>query len=323
MQSPDQQKPRLFDPVALRWRRDRAMRLGYAGGADFLMRRGAEAVGERLGDVRRRFARVVLAGTGAGAARAALPPEVAVRGAGLVMTDPSPAMLAAAGAALPEARALAWRGETLPFAAGEADLALSHGLLHALDDPVGHLVQLRHTLVPDGLMIAALAGGETLSALRIALAEAEAAETGGLSPRIAPMGELRDLGALLQRAGLAMPVADSERVTVSYASPIALMQDLRAMGEANALAGRLRRPTRRAVLLRAAALYAERMGEAGGRVRAEFDLVFLTGWSPAPSQPRPLRPGSATARLADALGTEERAAGEKAPLPPSLPPPNK
>ncbi|MEO1470859.1 MAG: methyltransferase domain-containing protein, partial [Pseudomonadota bacterium] len=261
----------------------------------------------------RRFERAVLAGTGAGAGALALAPPLAPAGAGLAMTDPSAAMLAAAKGALPAAEALDWTGETLPFRRGEADLALSLGVMHWLEDPVGHLVQLHLALAPDGLAIAVFAGGATLAALRVALADAEVAVTGGLSPRVAPMAELRAAGALLQRAGFAMPVADSERIEVTYADAWALMRDLRAMGETGALAERLRRPTRRAVLERAAALYAAREGLADGRVRAEFELVFLTGWAPGPDQPQPLRPGSARTRLAEALGVEERAAGEKAP----------
>jgi hypothetical protein len=161
-------------------------------------------------------------------------------------------------------------------------------------------------------MIAALFGGETLAELRAALAEAEIEVLGGLSPRVAPMGEIRDLGGLLQRAGFAMPVADSRRIDVSYASPLALMQDLRAMGEANVMRDRLRRPMRRDMLARACALYADRFGLTDGRVRARFEVIFLTGWAPAADQPRALRPGSAAVRLADALGAVEKPAGERA-----------
>ena len=163
-----------------------------------------------------------------------------------------------------------------------------------------------------GCSSAALFGGETLAELRAALTEAEVAVTGGLSPRVAPMGELRDLGGLLQRGGLALPVADSRRFDVTYASALHLMRDLRAMGETNVLRARLRVPTRRAVMLRAAEIYAARYPAPGGRVRATFEVVFLTGWAPGPDQPRPLRPGTARARLADALGVPERPAGEKA-----------
>jgi SAM-dependent methyltransferase len=230
------------------------------------------------------------------------------------MTDPSPAMLRAAHARAPGARVLDWQGETLPFEAGRADLAISAGILHAVNDPVGHLVQLNHALAPDGLMIAVFAGGQTLSELRVALAEAEAEVSGGLSPRVAPMGEIRELGALLQRAGFAMPVADTERFTLSYESPLHLMRELRAMGETSILAGRRRGLAAKALMARAAEIYAHHFPapDQPGRVRATVDLVFLTGWSPGPGQPKPLRPGSAKTRLADALGTAEQSAGEKA-----------
>jgi len=177
--------------------------------------------------------------------------------------------------------------------------------LHWAEDAVGQLVQCRRALRPDGLMIAALFGGRTLHELRACLSEAEARVTAGLSPRVVPMGEIRDLGALLHRAGFALPVADSLELTVRYETPLHLMRDLRAMGEQNALAGRLRHPTRRAVIAEAARLYAERFTGGDGRVAASFEIVTLTGWAPDAAQPQPLRPGSATTRLADALGTRE------------------
>ncbi len=202
-------------------------------------------------------------------------------------------------------------GEVLPLVEGGNDL-LVHGLaLHWANDPVGQLVQIRRALKPDGLFLGALFGGETLAELRAALAEAEIETLGGLSPRVAPMGEIRDLGGLLQRAGFALPVADSRRFEVSYASAVDLMRDLRAMGETNVLRDRLRRPMRREMLGRTAAIYAERYPAEGGRVRAHFEVIFLTGWSPAPDQPQPLRPGSAKARLADALGVSEQSTGER------------
>jgi hypothetical protein len=176
---------------------------------------------------------------------------------------------------------------------------------------VGQIAQARRALRPDGLFIGALFAGDTLWELRQALALAETETTGGLSPRVAPMGEIRDLGALLQRAGLALPVADAARLPVSYATMFDLIRDLRAMGETNVMTDRSRAPTRRAVFARAAELYAERFGDGSGRVGATFEIVYLTGWAPAESQQKPLRPGSAVARLADALGTEELRAGER------------
>jgi hypothetical protein len=200
--------------------------------------------------------------------------------------------------------------EILDLEEGAHDLVVHALALHWANDPVGQLVQARRALRPDGLLVAALFGGETLHELRRALAEAEAATTGGLSPRVAPMGEIRDLGGLLLRAGFALPVADSRRFDVSYASPVALMHDLRAMGETNVMRDRLRRPMPRALLAEALARYGAHFGRDDGRVPATFEVIFLTGWAPAPDQPKPLRPGSATARLADALGAVERGAAD-------------
>ena len=201
--------------------------------------------------------------------------------------------------------------EVLPLAPGRFDLAVLGFTLHWANDPVGVLIQMRRALKPDGLLIACGLGGATLAELREALAEAEVETTGGLSPRISPMGEIRAMGALLQRAGLAMPVADADRIETSYADSLALMRELRAMGEANALHARNRAPLRRELLARACAIHAERHPADGGRVSTAFEIVTLTGWAPGPDQPQAKRPGSAVARLADALGTTERPAGDK------------
>lgn len=188
----------------------------------------------------------------------------------------------------------------------EAHDLIIHALcLHWADDPVGQLIQCRRALRPDGLFIAVTFAGQTLHELRAVLGQAEIEVTGGLSPRVLPMGELRDLGALLQRAGLALPVADSARLAVTYRNIYHLMHDLRAMGESNSLASRLRQPTRRAVFEHAAELY-ERSFAVPGGIGASFEMVTLTGWSPDPSQSKPLRPGSASHRLAEALGTIEK-----------------
>ncbi|KAF0116614.1 MAG: hypothetical protein FD150_316 [Rhodobacteraceae bacterium] len=199
--------------------------------------------------------------------------------------------------------------EVLSLAPGSHDLVVHAMALHWANDPLGQLVQCRRALQPDGLMIAVLPGGRSLHELRAALAEAEARVTGGLSPRVLPMGEIRDLGGLMQRAGFALPVADSLAQTVEYQDFRALLSDLRASGETNALAGRLRRFTGRGVLAAAGAVYAENFATTAGRLPATAELVFLTGWAPHESQQQPLRPGSAKARLADALGVPE------APLP--------
>ena len=195
--------------------------------------------------------------------------------------------------------------DTLALSPGAHDLVVHVMGLHWANDPVGQLVQCRHALRPDGLLLVFCLGGQTLHELRSALAEAEAQITGGLSPRVAPMGEIRDLGALLQRAGLALPVADGNKLTVSYANMFHLMHDLRKMGETNAMTQRIRHMTRRQVLTQASSIYAQHFRNAAGRVDATFEMITLTGWAPADSQQQPLRPGSAKSRLADALGAKE------------------
>ena len=195
--------------------------------------------------------------------------------------------------------------DILDLAPGGHDLVIHAIGLHWANDPVGQLVQCRRALAPDGLLIAVAFGGQTLHELRSSLAEAETAETGGLSPRVAPMAELRDLGGLIGRAGLALPVADNITQTASYRDILHLMQDLRAMGETNALLSRHKMTPRRGLFARAAHIYAQIFPAPNGRITATFELVFLTGWAPSADQPKPLRPGSATTRLADALGTTE------------------
>lgn len=191
--------------------------------------------------------------------------------------------------------------EVLDLQPASQDLVVHALCLHWADDPVGQIVQARRALRPDGLFLCATFGGQTLHELRAVLAEAEAAISGGLSPRVLPMGEIRDLGGLVQRAGLALPVADTDTRTVRYRDALHLMHDLRAMGETSALAARPRRFTRRAVLLDAAVRYHAAFADAEGRIPATFDIVWLTGWAPADSQQQPLRPGSATHSLAEAL----------------------
>lgn len=189
---------------------------------------------------------------------------------------------------------------------GAHDLVVHAMGLHWANDPVGQLVQCRRALRPDGLFLGLLFGGQTLYELRACLAEAEAAVTGGLSPRVLPMAEIRDLGALLQRAGFALPVADSVPQKVSYRDAWHLMQDLRTMGEGNALAARVRKPARRAMFVDTAARYAAAFSGPDGRISATFETICLTGWAPHDSQQKPLRPGSAVQRLADALGAAEQ-----------------
>jgi SAM-dependent methyltransferase len=202
--------------------------------------------------------------------------------------------------------------EALPFRDAAFDLVVSALALQFVNDLPGALVQIRRALKPDGLFLAALIGGETLTELRQSFAAAESEVEGGVSPRVAPFADLRDLGALLQRAGFALPVADADRVTVRYDTVFALLQDLRRMGATNALIDRRRTPLKRATLSRMAGIYAERFADADGRLRATFEVVWLSGWAPHPSQQQPLKPGSAKARLAAALGTREISTGEKA-----------
>jgi len=202
-------------------------------------------------------------------------------------------------AGLPGARVVA-QADTLELPPGAQDLVIHAVGLHWANDPVGQLVQCRRALAPDGMLLAMLFGGQTLHELRTALAQAESEVTGGLSPRVLPMAEIRDLGGLLQRAGLALPVADSMTRRVLYRDIFHLMRDLRAMGEGNALAARLRHPTRRAVFVRAGQIYRDSFG-AGDCIPATFETITLTGWAPHVSQQKPLRPGSAQTRLAEAL----------------------
>lgn len=259
----------LVDRAALSRNRARAVRQGLDA---FLLGRVADEIEERLAEVNRTFtSEAVVTG---------FPDWWAAR--------------------RPAARVVADDGR-LALDEGAHDLVVHALALHWANDPVGQLVQCLRALVPDGLFLCATLGGRTLSELRTALAEAEVRLTGGLSPRVLPMGGIRDLGGLLQRAGFALPVADASPVEAGYASLSGLVRDLRATGEGNALARRACR-TPRALFALAGAICAEAFPAPGGRIRATFDVIYLTGWAPAPGQQRPLRPGSAAMRLADALG---------------------
>ncbi len=292
-----------FDRRALRLHRGRAA--AGVGAHDFLHREVAERLADRLADVARRFPVALDLGCHGGALGRALAGRGGVET--LVRADPALGMARRAGRP-----AVVAEEDFLPFRDGAFDLVLTALALHWVNDLPGALIQIGRVLKPDGLFLGAMLGGDTLVELRHALIEAEIETAGGAGPRVAPFAELADAAGLLQRAGFALPVADTERITVNYPDPFALMRELRGMGEANALAARRRRPTRRATLLRAAEIYQARHADDAGRIPATFELLFLTGWRPADSQPRPLRPGSAETRLADALGAEERPAGEKA-----------
>jgi SAM-dependent methyltransferase len=287
--------PIVFDRALLAARRRRARALGPA---TFLLDRVAADLAERLSTVLRKFPLAVDLGTPTDAVRRALAAQdsigrifaaTAADGGGDVVIDE----------------------EALPFREGALDLVVSALALHAVNDLPGTLIQIRRALTGDGLFLAAMMGGETLTELRQAFAQAEAEIEGGVSPRVAPFVDVRDMGALLQRAGFALPVTDMERITVRYASPLALLQDLRRMGATNMLVERRRTPLRRATLMRMLEDYASRFADADDRIRATFDVVWLSGWAPHESQQKPLAPGSARMRLADALGTKEIPSGEK------------
>ncbi len=295
----------LFDRRLLRARRERAAR-GLAG-HDFLFREVAERLADRLLDIRRRFPLALDLGCRTGFLARALKGHGGVER--VIGADPSLAMARRAAALGP---AVVGEADMLPFRPGSFDLILSALDLHWVGDLPGALLQLRHALKPDGLFLGAMFGLGTLAELRDCLLEAESELHGGAGPRVSPFADLRDAAGLLLRAGFALPVADVETLTVTYPDALALMHDLRGMGEANALSARPRRFAGRALFARAAALYAERHGDAQGRISARFQLIFLTGWAPHDSQQKPLRPGSARHRLAGALGTTERSAGERA-----------
>ena len=200
--------------------------------------------------------------------------------------------------------------EILPLGAGTIDLALSALSLQFVNDLPGMLSQIRRALKPDGLLLAALIGGSTLSELREAFSQAELDIEGGVSPRVAPFADVRDMGGLLQRAGFALPVTDSDTLTVRYDNAFALMADLRAMGATNVMVQRRKSFTRRATLLRMADIYRERFSDPDGRVRATFEIIWISGWAPHEGQQKPLKPGSAKTRLADALGVKEYKEGD-------------
>lgn len=297
--------PRLFDRDLHRQRLDRAAK-GY-GAADFLKARAAGDAVERLETIMRTFPLAVDLGARNGAFAAALAQSEAKEKVGaLIEADLSARMLAGRGGMRVQADE-----ERLPFAPESLDMVVSLLALHWTNDIVGALIQIRQALKPDGLFIGAILGGQTLTELRQCLTQAEAELTDGAGLRVSPFADVLDAAGLLQRAGFALPVADTDRVTVRYANALELISDVRAMGESNVLHDRARKPLSRAVVGRAAAIYQERYAGADGRIAATFDIISLTGWSPHPDQQQPLRPGSAKMRLADALHVPERSAGEK------------
>jgi SAM-dependent methyltransferase len=291
------ESPIVFDRLLQRRRRQRAAALSPE---NFLLEHVAGELADRLSVVLRRFEIGIDLGTPGDAVRASLRRlgSVATIVGADVIVRPKPFVIA--------------DEEALPFGDAAVDLVVSGLGLQFVNDLPGALTQIRRALKPDGLFLAALLGGETLTELRQAFAAAESEIEGGVSPRVAPFADLRQLGALLQRAGFALPVTDVERVTVRYDSAFDLMRDLRRMGATNPLVARRRAPLRRQTLLQMADIYARRFADGDGRIRATFDIVWLAGWAPHPDQQQPLKPGSAKTRLADALGTREISADEKA-----------
>jgi SAM-dependent methyltransferase len=295
---PDTPGHRVFDRDLLDRRRRRWLRAGASPATRFLLRAVAGELADRLSLVERRFELAVdLAGhTGEMASHLA----ASGQSDRVLRMERLPALLDGPG--------LAFVGdeEALPLADGSVDLIVSTLSLHLTNDTPGVLVQCRRALRPDGLFLCGFLGGDTLAELRATLFAAEAELTGGVSPRVAPFADIRDAGALLQRAGFALPVTDQDRLTVRYDNLFQLMQDLRAMGMANMLVERSRRPSSRRLFLRAAEIYAERYADPDGRIRATFDVIYMSGWTPHESQQKPLRPGSARASLADALKDRSR-----------------
>lgn len=290
----------VFGPFDARLHRLRKQRVAASfREAGFLHARAAADLAERLEAIPRPFPRALaLGGGGLFGAAVTARPELAARMGHLIEAD-------VAGGALQ------LDPERLPFCDASFDLIVSPLLLHWTNDLPGALIQMRRVLKPDGLLLAALFGGQTLNELRLALLEAEAELTGGAALRVAPFADLQDVAALLQRAGFALPAADRDLIMVRYSEPSKLLGDLRAMGETAALRERAP-PLTRGVLTRAMNNYRQRFADADGRVRATFEIITATGWAPHESQQQPLKPGSAKARLADALGANERSAGEKA-----------
>lgn len=280
----------LFDHSLIDTNRRRAL---SAGPADFLLDVVARELAERLSVIDRRFERAVELHGHTGATARAI---VETGKIDMLERVESDGRFAAPGEALTVSPL-----ETVPLAPQSTNLVVSPLSLHLTNDTPGVFVQIRRVLKPDGLFLAAIPGSGTLQELREALLAAESELTGGASPRVIPFPDVRDVGALLQRGGFALPVTDKETYTVRYDSIFPLMKDLRAMGMANPLTGRSRRPLTRGIFLRAAEIYAERFSDPDGRIRASFSIIYVSGWAPHESQQKPLKPGSATMRLADAL----------------------
>lgn len=296
--------PEVFDRRLLAARRRRAAR---HGGEGFVAAAVAADMAERLATVSRRFSVALDLGSGG---RVAALLAAGDRADQVVVAEPlalDPEPLAAGDPSRRPAD-LVVDEEHLPFAPGSFDLVTAALSLAAVNDLPGTFIQIRRMLKPDGLFLAALPGGDTLAELRRALITAEVEETGGAAPRVAPFADVRALTGLLQRTGFAMPVGDVDRLTVRYGDAFGLLRDLRRLGATSVLADRPRRPLRRAVLARAAALYAEANAETDGRVRATLDIVSLSGWAP-PAQDPSKQDRSATGAAARASEMRHSATG--------------
>lgn len=293
--------PTLFDRTLLRQRRNRAA--NTLREYDFLLQRAGEDLLDRVESINRDFPRALVLGGGGVIGRLlADRPTAAAKIGQLVETDYADRL--APDVCVDE--------EALPFADESFDLVLSPLALHWANDLPGALIQINRTLKADGFFAAAVFGGASLKELRQSLMAAETELYDGAAARVSPFADTVDMAGLLQRAGFAMPVTDVDRVTVRYGNAFVLMRDLRAMGETSVLADRPRKPRGKQFFVRTAELYAERFADPDGKIRASFEIIHAGGWAPHPDQPRPKRPGSATARLADALGVAEQSAGEKA-----------
>jgi NADH dehydrogenase [ubiquinone] 1 alpha subcomplex assembly factor 5 len=295
--------PNIFDRSLIRGNLKRAA--ATLPETDFLIQHAAGELVSRIAAIKRTFHRAADVGAYHGAVARLLTKRLP----GITVVSLSSVLPLAE--ACPAPRAVASE-EALPLKERSLDLVTSSLSLHLVNDLPGALIQIRRALRPDGLFLGALLGGDSLLELRQAFVMAETETAGGVSPRVFPTADIRDMGGLLQRAGFALPVADSDHVTVTYADPLALLKDLKAMGAANPLGARSRRPMRRDTLERACGIYRELFAAGNGKVKATFEFLYLCGWAPHESQQKPLKPGSAAARLADALGTIEIPAGDKA-----------
>lgn len=292
---------RVFNRTQVRHHRDRAA--AHLDAHDFLLIEAAERLVDRLSDITRRFPLALDLGCRGGVLAKVLGTRGGVET--LIQSDISYAMAARARTRQPGGLTLVADEEALPFGQAAFDLVISNLALHWVNDLPGTLVQIRHALKPDGLFLASMFGGGTLAELRASMTAGELAEEGGVSPRVSPFADIRDVGALLQRAGFALPVVDTETITVSYEDPVRLLGDLRGMGETNAVEKRRHGFSRRGMFAAALSHYRENFTDADGRVPASFEVLTMTAWAPDASQPKPLARGSGAISLTDVLDGDE------------------